>query len=120
MFFCRKIKTTTEKTTVKIPLKEESFKRKRLSEGLFRPSQLYCFDGEFLQTARRRLSEMFREITAYIYRKGVEKPVANWSFMSKIPSIQKDQPEPSFGIKNQALPVIKMSRFGNKYALSFS
>ena len=63
---------------------------------------------------------MFREITACIDHKGVEKPVANWSFMSYIPSIQKDQPEPSFGIKNQALPVIKMSRFGNKYALSFS
>ena len=41
------------------------------------------------------LSEMFREITACIYRKGVEKAVAKWSFMSNIPSIQKDQPEPS-------------------------
>ena len=38
---------------------------------------------------------MFREITACIYRKGVEKAVAKWSFMSNIPSIQKDQPEPS-------------------------
>ena len=38
---------------------------------------------------------MFREITAYIYRKGVEKPVAKWSFMSNIPNLQKDQPEPS-------------------------
>ena len=38
---------------------------------------------------------MFREITACIYRKGVEKAVAKWTFMSNIPSIQKDQPEPS-------------------------
>ena len=38
---------------------------------------------------------MFREITACIYRKGVEKAVAKWRFMSNIPSIQKDQPEPS-------------------------
>ena len=63
---------------------------------------------------------MFRESTACMYRKGVEKPVANWSFMSNITSLQKDQPEPSFGIKNQAWPVIKMSIFGNKYVLSFS
>ena len=41
---------------------------------------------------------MFREITACIYRKGVEKAVAKWSFMSNIPSIQKDQPEPSLKI----------------------
>ena len=38
---------------------------------------------------------MFREITACIYRKGVEKAVAKWSFLRNIPSIQKDQPEPS-------------------------
>ena len=38
---------------------------------------------------------MFREITACIYRKGVEKVVGKWSFMSNISSIQKDQPEPS-------------------------
>ena len=38
---------------------------------------------------------MFREITACIYRKGVEKPFAKWSFMSNIPSLQKDKPEPS-------------------------
>ena len=38
---------------------------------------------------------MFREITACIYRKGVEKAVGKWSFMSNIPSIQKDKPEPS-------------------------
>ena len=36
---------------------------------------------------------MFRDITACIYRKGVEKLVAKWSFMSNIPSIQKDQPK---------------------------
>ena len=41
---------------------------------------------------------MFREITACIYSKGVEKPVAKWSFMSNIPSIQKDQPKPSLKI----------------------
>ena len=35
---------------------------------------------------------MFREITACTYRKGVEKAVAKWSFMSNIPSKQKDQP----------------------------
>ena len=87
-------------------------------------SQPYCFDGEFLQIARRRLSEMFREATDCIYRKGVEKPVAKWSFMSNIPSIQKDQPEPS--LKTficefyQAWPLIKMSRFGNTYVQSFS
>ena len=38
---------------------------------------------------------MFREITACIYRKGVENVVVMWRFMSNIPSIQKDQPEPS-------------------------
>ena len=38
---------------------------------------------------------MFREITACIYHKGVEKAVAKWSFMSNIASIQKYQPEPS-------------------------
>ena len=38
---------------------------------------------------------MFREITACIYRKGFEKAVAKWSFMSNILSIQKDRPEPS-------------------------
>ena len=38
---------------------------------------------------------MFREITSCIYRKGVENPVAKWSIMINIPSIQKDQPEPS-------------------------
>ena len=68
---------------------------------------------------------MFREITACIYRKGVEKVVAKGSFMSNIPSIQKDQPEPSLKtficeLKNQAWPLAKMSRFGNKYVLSFS
>ena len=41
---------------------------------------------------------MLKEITAFIYRKGVEKPVAKWSSMSNIPSIQKDQPEPSLKI----------------------
>ena len=55
---------------------------------------------------------MFREATDCIYRKGVEKPVAKWSFMSNIPSIQKDQPEPS--LKTficefyQAWPLIKI------------
>ena len=44
---------------------------------------------------------MFREITACICRKGAEKPVANWSFMSNIPSIQKDQLEPSFELKTK-------------------
>ena len=58
MFFAENIKKTG-KTTVKIPLKDESFKRKRLSERFFRPSQPNCFDGKFLQTARKRLSEMF-------------------------------------------------------------
>ena len=43
---------------------------------------------------------MFREATDCIYRKGVEKPVAKWSFMSNIPSIQKDQPEPSLKTLN--------------------
>ena len=39
---------------------------------------------------------MFREFTACIYRKGVEKAVAKWSFMSNIRSIQnKTQSEPS-------------------------
>ena len=38
---------------------------------------------------------MFNEITACIYRKGVEKAVAKWSFMSNFSSTQKDQPEPS-------------------------
>ena len=38
---------------------------------------------------------MFREITAFIYRKGVEKAVAKWSYISNITIIQKDQPEPS-------------------------
>ena len=38
---------------------------------------------------------MFREITSCIYCKGVKKAVAKWSFMSNIPSKQKDQPEPS-------------------------
>ena len=33
---------------------------------------------------------MFREAIDCIYRKGVEKPVVKWSFMSNIPSIQKD------------------------------
>ena len=67
---------------------------------------------------------MFREATDCIYRKGVEKPVAKWGFMSNIPSIQKDQPEPS--LKTficefyQAWPLIKMSRFGNTYVQSFS
>ena len=69
---------------------------------------------------------MFSEITACIYRKGVEKAVAKWRFMSNIPSIQKDQPEISLKtlihlrIKNQTWFLIKMSRFGNKYVLSFS
>ena len=67
---------------------------------------------------------MFREATDCIYRKGVEKPVAKWSFLSNIPSKQKDQPEPS--LKTficefyQAWPLIKMSRFGNTYEQSFS
>ena len=52
----------TEKTTVKVTLKDKSLKRKRLSERIFD-----LLDGEFLQTARR-LSEMLREITACIYR----------------------------------------------------
>ena len=119
-----KKKTTTEKTTIKIPLKDESFKRKRLSERFFRPSQPYCFDGEFIQTARKRLSEMFREITDCIYGKGVEKAVAKWSFISNIPSIQKDQPESSLQTFICELKtkhgLIKMSIFGNKYVLSFS
>ena len=120
--FCQKI---IKNKTVKVPLKDESLKRKRLSEIIFDLSQPYWFDGEFLQTARRRLSEMFREITVCIYPKGVEKPVAKWSFMSNIPSIQKKQVEPSLKdihlrIKNQAWSLIKMSRFGNKYVQSFS
>ena len=47
-------------TTVKVPLKDESLKSKRLSERFVLPSQPYCFDGEFLQIAKRRLSEMFK------------------------------------------------------------
>ena len=61
---------------------------------------------------------MFREITS----KGVEKAVAKWSFMSIIPSIQRDQPEPSL---NTFICELKTkhglsSRFGNNCVLGFS
>ena len=93
--FCRKIKKKNRKKHNKSPFERRELRKKSLSERFFSPSQPYCFDGEFLQTARRRLSEIFREITASVYRKGVEKAVAKWSVMSNILSIQKDQPEPS-------------------------
>ena len=83
------------KNNSKSPFERRELKKKTFIRKIFWPSQPYCFDCEFLQTARRRLSEMFREITACIYRKGVEKAVVKWSFTSNIPSIQKDQPEPS-------------------------
>ena len=63
---------------------------------------------------------MFREITACIYRKGVEKPVVKWSFMSNIPSIQKDQPEPSLKTFICELKTKHDLSSGNKYAQSFS
>ena len=53
---------------------------------------------------------MFREITACIYRKGVQKPDSKWSFMSNIPSLQKDQPEPS--------PKTIICEFKTKHGLS--
>ena len=65
---------------------------------------------------------MSREITACIYRKGVEKPVVKWSFMSSIPSIQKDQSESSLKTFICELKTKHglSSRFENKYVQSFS
>ena len=37
LFFCRKIKENEKTTTVKVPLKDESLKRKRLSKRFFWP-----------------------------------------------------------------------------------
>ena len=119
-FLLKNKKQTTEKTTVKVPLKDESLQRNHLSERFFDLHNLNVLMASFYKQ-----QEEFREIIACIYREGVEKPFAKWSFMSDIPSIQKDQPEPSLKtficeLKNQAWPLINMSRFGNKYVQSFS
>ena len=68
---------------------------------------------------------MLREITACIYRKGVEKAVAKWSFMSNISSIQKDQPESSLNtficeLKNKHGLSSRCQDLGINTYLSFS
>ena len=125
MFF-PKNKTTQKKTTVKVPLKEKELKKKTFIREIFDLHNLTVLMASFYKQQEEGFQKCLEKSQPVSIvrpgRKVVEKAVAQWSFMSNIPSIQKDQPEPNL---KKFICELKTkhglsSRFGNKYVLSFS